>query len=259
MDFETLQYEKSGRIARITLNRPEALNAVNPAMARDLDEVFEVFDHDDDVWLAILSGNGRCFCAGADVKVFASNLEAGSNKFDMFHSRKDGGFMRSQNYKPVIAAVHGYCYGSGLGLAMGSDILLVAADARFQITELQRGIGGGHLGVRMNQLGLGRVGTEIALTGRALTGEEAYRLGFANQLVASREELMATAEGFAQEILQHPPLAVRANVRASRNANALIMGMLQPAMTGPDLSKTADYAEATRAFVEKRKPTFHAR
>src|SRR5437773_10889284 len=128
MEYETLTYTTRDRAAYITLNRPATLNAIGTKMARDLDAVFEEFDHDDDAWVAILSGNGRCFSAGADVKEFLENRKRGIQVFDEFHSRKDGGWLRSRNFKPVIAAVHGYCYGSALSLVHDADILVATED-----------------------------------------------------------------------------------------------------------------------------------
>ena len=262
MAYEAILYEKRGKIAFITLNRPVKLNAVSPTMARELDEALDDFDLDDDAWVAIISGNGRCFSAGADLTVFASTLEGDPRTRSLgsfASSRKAGGYLESQNWKPVIAAVHGYCYGIALGLALQCDIIVATEDAKFRIAEVQRGIGGGAFGVEMTYLGCGRVGTELALTGRDLGGPEGYRLGFLNRLVTTQDELLPAAEEFAQQIMEAPPLAVRENVRLCRKARQMAMAPVRFLSSGRNLTATDDFEEATRAFVEKRKPVFKAR
>ncbi|MBI4301196.1 MAG: enoyl-CoA hydratase/isomerase family protein [Chloroflexi bacterium] len=261
MAYENLGYEKRDKIAYITLNRPRKLNAFNPALAAELDDVLDDFDQDNSVWAAIMSGNGRCFSAGADVTVFTSlSREERAKNPVLVRSRNPGGFLSNQrNWKPIIAAVHGYCYGMALGLVLSCDLIVATEDAKFCIAEVQRGLSGGGLAVRMSYFGLGKVGTELALTGRDLTGAEAYRLGLVNRLVATQEELLPAAVDLVQQIFEIPPLAVRANVRICRQAADALLEPMHSLNPGQNLALTEDFEEAARAFLEKRKPVFKAR
>lgn len=257
MAYENIVFEKQGRIAYITLNRPEHLNAFSQEQSYEMEDIFDEFDADDDLYVAILSGKGRCFSAGADVKrVHAASLESGQPQG--LQNRKRGGFLEGKNFKPVIAAVHGYCYGKGLGTALACDIIVATEDAKFCVAELRRGIGGGGLGVHLTYLGAGKMGAEVAITGRDLTGSEAHRVGLASRLVATQEELLPAATELAEQTLRWAPLAVRENVRVNRESRELFLATHRAA-PGPNLRMTEDYAEAVRSFVEKRTPVWHAR
>src|SRR5712692_11077670 len=204
MSYETILYETKERIAYITLNRPRVLNAYNDTMGDELLQAHRAFDQDDDLHVLIISGAGRAFCSGADVRqrqlrpvdeLKRLGGPAGGIK-------PAGGLLglgQTVNWKPVIAAVHGYVLGAGFGLAMAADLIVAAAGTQFQIREVQRGIAGAQHWATTWFWGGGRFATEIALTGRYFSAEEAYQFGIVNRVVPLGE-VVAGAEQLAEEI-----------------------------------------------------------
>lgn len=263
MAYETIVYDKHDKIAHITLNRPRILNAYNDTMGEELFEALRDFDQDDALHVLIISGNGRAFCSGADVKQRQLRPRDEMRRIGgpAGGIKPAGGLLglgQTVNWKPIIAAVHGYALGVGFALAMASDIIVAAAGTKFQIREVQRGIAGSQHWASTWFWGGGRLATEIALTGRYFTAEEAMQLGMVNHLVAA-DQLLATAEAVAAEILTNPPLSVRANVRVSR---WFVRRMEEEALafTAPlKLHMTEDFRESALAFVEKRPAVFQGR
>jgi len=263
MSYETIMYETKGPMAYITLNRPRVLNAYNDTMGDELLQAHRAFDQDDDLHVLIISGAGRAFCSGADVR------QRQLRPLDELKRlggpaggiRPAGGLLgigQTVNWKPIIAAVHGYVLGAGFALAMATDVIVAAAGTKFQIREVQRGIGGAQHWATTWFWGGGRFATEIALTGRYFTAEEAYQFGIVNRMVP-QEQVLAEAERLAQDIMQNPPLSVRANVRASR---WFVRRMEEEALYyqgGLKLHLTEDFRESAQAFMEKRPPEFKGR
>src|SRR6266540_3488482 len=140
-EYETVIYQKKGQIAYITLNRPEKLNALSAQLSADLSDAWAEFDNDPDAYVAILSGNGRAFCSGNDL----NNRLNPQGQRARRGSGSGGipGIQSSANWKPVIAAVHGYAYGAGFLMAAGADLCVAADDAQFQITEVRIGAASG--------------------------------------------------------------------------------------------------------------------
>lgn len=256
-------YECKDGIATITLNRPEKLNAFNDDMVRELMAVFNRFDLDDDANCAILCGAGRAFSSGADVRArqLRSSEDLRKGGGPSAQNAKSSDIMtRSINWKPVIAAVQGYAVGLGTGLALGCDLVVAETGAKFQITETPRGLAGsGKLMVLMAYRGQGSFATEVTLTGRFFTSEEAYAAGVIDR-VAPQGKYMDVARELAVAINRNPPLAVRASVMVRRWH---IEDLAREANRYAGLTKlylTEDFAEATKAFVEKRPPkSFKAR
>jgi enoyl-CoA hydratase/carnithine racemase len=263
MAYETILYEKKDRIGYITLNRPRILNAYNDTMGDELLQAHRDFDQDDDLHVLIISGAGRAFCSGADVRQrqLRPTEELKRLGGPAGGIRPAGGLLgmgQTVNWKPVIAAVHGYVLGAGFGLAMACDLIVAAEGTRFQIREVQRGIAGAQHWATTWFWGGGRFATEIALTGRYFSAEEALQFGIANRLT-TQDELLAEAERLAQEIMANPPLSVRANVRVSR---WFARRMEEEAMLytgGLRLHLTEDFRESAQAFMEKRPPVFKGR
>ena len=143
--FETVLYEKKGPICHITLNRPEKLNAASDRLVEDVNDALFEFDADPDLHVAILSGAGRAFCSGADVqqRQLRSPEEMRRLGGPAGRRSRENGLGETVNWKPVIAAVHGYALGLGYSLAQSCDLLVAAEGTRFQIREVQRGLGGG--------------------------------------------------------------------------------------------------------------------
>ncbi len=258
--FETVLFEKKGRLCYITLNRPEKLNAANDQLVEELQDAFFEFDADPDLWVAILSGAGRAFCSGADVQQRQLRpLEELRRLGGPAGRRARGeGLADTVNWKPVIAAVHGYVLGLGFGLAQSCDLIVAAEGTQFQIREVQRGLGGAAHWVSTWFWTGSRFANEVALTGRMFTAEEALQHGMVNRVVP-QTELMRTAEALAGEILENPPLSVRANVRVMRWFVHEMQRQSRFYTQALALHLTEDFRESALAFVEKRKPVFKGR
>src|SRR2546425_7309112 len=220
MSYDTILYEKKGKIAHITLNRPQILNAYNDTMGDELLQAHREFDQDDDLHVLILSGAGRAFCSGADVKQRQLRPRDELKRLGgpAGGIKPAGGLLglgQTVNWKPVIAAVHGYVLGAGFGLAMAADLIVAAAGTQFQIREVQRGLAGAQHWATTWFWGGGRFATEIALAGRYFSAEGADQFGIVNRVVP-QGPVLAAAGRLARDILSDPAVAVRAHVRASR-------------------------------------------
>ena len=256
MPYETILYEKEGRTAYITLNRPEKLNAMNATLLEELAEVMEHFDQDEEAWVGIVSGAGRSFCAGRDVQMFRDRLDGQEAAL----ARRVGPPFLDDvtSGKPIIGAVHGHAFGLGLMLAGECDILIATEDARFGMTEVKRSLSGGSVWARLTQWIPSKIASEMAITGEPINGAEAHRLGLVNKLVL-QDELLSEAKKIADRILEVPPLAARATVQAIRAAAGHAIRERSAQAPATRLNETEDYHEAINAFLEKRKPVYKAR
>lgn len=206
-------YEKKDRIAYVTLNRPEALNALDDELNDELWEIWRDFDQDPSVDVAILTGAGKAFCAGADLKTFIPKWE----KADLMEPRRNaargigGGVTRGQHRitKPLIAAVNGHAIGGGFELALACDMRIASQRAKFGVFEVRQGLHQGDGGlVRLVALAGVGVALELSLTGREVSAEEAYRLRLVN-VVTPPEEVLSTAETYAKMMLGNSQQAIR--------------------------------------------------
>jgi len=209
MSFQTLIYEKTDGIAWVTLNRPERLNALSVQMRDDLFEVESALRDDPEVQVVIFKGAGdRAFCAGADLTEFGSAPSPVIAR-QVRWERDVWGRLVSLP-KPMIAAVHGFCLGSGLELSMTCDLRVTSDDARFGLPEVGLGIipaaGGSQTMPRI--VGRGRA-LEIILTGDLIDAQEAYRIGLVNRVVP-RADLYPTAEALARRIMEKDQVVVQA-------------------------------------------------
>lgn len=211
--MKKVDYEKKNRIAYVTLNRPEALNALDDDINSELWSVWEDFARDEDLDVAILTGSGRAFCAGADLKTFLPKWRNAS----MRDVRRNvltgigGGITRGQHHisKPIIAAVNGYAIGGGFELALACDIRIASEDAKFGVFEVRHGIHQGDGGiVRLVAIaGLGAA-LDLTLTGREISAREACRMNLVNRVVPHKE-LIETAEQYAGMIMGNSQPATR--------------------------------------------------
>jgi len=258
--FETVLYEKKGPLCRITLNRPRKLNAANDQLVEEVNDALFEFDADPELHVAIIAGAGRAFCSGADVqqRQLRSPEEMRRLGGPAGRRSRENGLADTVNWKPVIAAVHGYALGLGYSLAQSCDLVVAAEGTKFQIREVQRGLASGQHWVATWFWTGSRFANEVALTGRMFTAEEAFQHGMVNRVV-TEAELMATAEKLAGEIIENPPLAVRANVRVMRWFVNEMQRQSRFYSQGRALHLTEDFRESATAFVEKRKPVFKGR
>jgi len=255
-----VDYEKEGRIAIFTINRPEVRNAQNLEVKRRLHDAFVDFRDDPDLWVCIITGAGeKAFCAGADMKEllpFMREHLPGSPW--AMPANPIRGF---ELWKPIIAAINGLALGGGLELALACDIRIASENARFGQPEVTIGlIPGGGGTQRLPRLIPWCKAAEMILMGRIIDAAEAYRIGLVNAVVP-QEQLMSTAKEWAEEICRSAPLAVRAAKEAMVKGTSMSLEQglqLENTLEGY-VVHTEDYIEGTTAFVEKRKPDFKAK
>ena len=248
-----VHYERQDHIALITMNRPDQLNTMNRALVQGLAEAWVRYEQDDDAWIAILTGNGRAFCAGRDIKERQAEGERG---LGLPKTTVRDPFWHDELDKPTIAAVNGYALGGGFFLAARTDLRVAAESATFQITEVIRGSLAGFQMETWHNLPTG-IAAELAI-GDTLTAPRAYEVGFVNRLVPDGQAL-STALQWAETILERPPLAVEYNLRLARRLrNRRIPDEIwnQAKAWQAELARTADLEESFRAFLEKRKPVY---
>jgi enoyl-CoA hydratase/carnithine racemase len=253
-EFEHVLTERRGRVVYMTLNRPEVLNAINPALRAELTEAVRQFRDDPDLWVAILTGAGdRAFCVGWDLKWHAANPEA---------SRALGPSPSplADCWKPVIAAVNGYALGGGLELALDCDIIVATEEARFGVPEPRRGQMTDTGAQRLPRILPLRVAMGLLLTGKLVGAAEAHRVGLINE-VAPRGQLMAAADRWAAEVLECSPLAVQATKQAALQELVTLIqaGRSRDYSLQGRLRQSDDFVEGPRAFAEKRKPVWTGR
>jgi len=254
-------YETKGSIARITINRPEAMNAFDLETARLMGERLKEFDGDPALRVAIITGAGdKAFCAGADLKkMHGGSHEGGINELWDFERQNRLG-QRLQTVKPVIAAINGYCLAGGLELALGSDIRIASTAASFGSPEVRWSILHGFGAMRLPQTVGMSVAMEMLLTGERIDARRAYEVGLVSRLVEPAA-LMRTAEDMAQKIAENGPLAIRVTKElAWRGLHEHPDDMLRfyAAVTAL-IHETEDAKEGPRAFSEKRVPQFKNR
>ena len=211
-DRQYVVYECNDHIATIALDRQEKLNAVSDEVVRQLMAAFRRFDADPDAYVAILCGRGRAFCSGADVhqRQLRSREEFERLGGPQGHGANSGDLLfQSVNWKPVIAAVHGYVLGLGLGMVLDCDLIVAESGTQFQLTETSRGLGAAKHWAQFHFRGAGAFGDEVSLTGRYFTAEEALAANLINR-VAAKDKLMETALQFAQAMAAVAPQAMAA-------------------------------------------------
>jgi enoyl-CoA hydratase/carnithine racemase len=259
MSAEVL-YEVRDQIAWITLNRPQAMNAISDTIRAEIPKALAQAEADDQVRVIVFSGAGeRAFCAGADVKGFNAVESLVKYRQGRAHTHWILAFDRTR--KPIIAAIHGYCLGGGLEIAMACDIRIAAEGAKFGLPEVSRGTVPGSGGTqRLARLvGLGRA-LDIALSADHVSAEDALNMGLVSRLVPSAG-LLASAEALAKRIAGHAPLSVllvKEAVRGSLETD-LPTGLRFEADLSALIVSTEDRLEAGAAFREKRKPNFKGR
>jgi enoyl-CoA hydratase/carnithine racemase len=251
-----IKYECRDRIGHIVFNRPQKLNAFNDEMVTQLASAVRDFDADDRALVGILSGAGRAFSSGADVFQRQLRSEEETERLGGLQPR-DADVLRvlsdTRNWKPMIAAVHGYALGLALGLALECEVIVADEDAQFQVTEVARGIGAARFVSLMHFRGAGSLANDVGLTGRHFTGAEAAEAGLINRAVPTGRH-REVAEVIAQQMAQNPPLSVRATVRVRRWYVEQLKREAEHHMAPWQLHLTEDFRESARAFAEGRPP-----
>ena len=254
------QFNVRDRVAYVTLNRPDAMNSLNPDLRLALSECWDRIEHDPDIWLAVVTGAGeRAFCAGADLKHRARERSASEEQRQAWADIANATVPLNERWdfpKPVIARVNGFALGGGLELALACDIIVAAEHAELGLPEPRRGLIAGAAGVHRlpRQIGL-KAAMGYLLTGRHMSAERAYQLGLVNEVVPSAD-LDRAVDSWVQDILRCAPLAVRATKQAAMRG--LDMPLPQAFYTDHPAERqrrnSADALEGPRAFAEKRPP-----
>ena len=257
MTFQNLLFEAADGIARITVNRPDKLNALNDAVIAELGAAIDEVGRDSAIKGAILTGTGtKAFVAGADIAELAQQGPFDGKARALVGQ---GVFRRiERSGKPVIAAVNGFALGGGCELAMACHVRIAAESAKFGQPEAKLGIAPGYGGtVRLPRLvGKGRA-LELLLTGGMIDAAEAYRIGLVNRVVPG-DQLLAESEKMLRTMLENGPLALRVCIEAVDSAleTTLDEGLLLEANYFGLLASTADMREGMAAFLGKRKAQF---
>jgi E-phenylitaconyl-CoA hydratase len=256
----SVDFAVADRVAWITLNRPERLNALDANHYRALSEAWIRVRDDEEIRVAVVTGAGdRAFCTGADLKSF---IPAPEDLSAFWLTQRYQLLNRGlEVWKPVIAAINGYCLGGGLTLTLATDLRIAVSEATFGLAEVKRGVIPGNGGSQriLHQLPHA-IGMEMLLTGEPIDAETALRFGLLNRIVPS-DELLDEAARLAQRIAANAPLAVQAakelairsydtDLASGLRAEAAILRLLQ---------FTADAKEGPAAFTEKRPPRFEGR
>jgi enoyl-CoA hydratase/carnithine racemase len=253
MEFSRIIYEKRDHIAYLTINRPDALNALDGQANYELHQAFLDFRDDNNLWVAIITGAGdKAFCSGMDLRAAGAGGAAAPRA-------PFGGLVRDvEIYKPIIAAINGYCLGGGVEMSLCCDLRVASENARFGLPEVRWGIipgGGGTQRVPMH-LQLSKA-LEMILLGEQIDAMEAYRIGLVNKVVPA-DQLMTTAEKWANTILERAPLAVQAAKEAIMRSREMTLdaGLRFESLLSARMMATEDRAEGMKSFAEKRKPNF---
>jgi E-phenylitaconyl-CoA hydratase len=256
---DTVRYDRDGHVATITYNRPEVRNAINAELRQDLNAAWEGFRDDEDAWVAIVTGAGESFCAGADMKDGAGSAGTWPGSFweiPTINSYESG----LEVWKPTIAAVNGHCLGYGLTLVARCDFVIAADDAQFGFPEVRLGaptiVGALRLPERIGWSNA----MELLLTGDRVDASRAHEMGLAWKVVP-RGELMAEARRLAQRLLEAAPLAARATKEVA--ARGRYLPWAEAVRFGETMRRVAaateDAAEGMAAAREGRPPRWQGR
>jgi enoyl-CoA hydratase len=257
MTFENLSVEIRDLIARVTINRPNVLNALNEQTVREIHTVFSTLGDDRNVRVVILTGAGeKAFVAGADINELAQVTPLGGEASSRLGQEA---LLEIEDLgKPVIAAINGFALGGGLEIALACHFRYASENAKMGLPEVGLGIIPGYGGTQRlpRIVGLG-IALELITTGRMIDAAEALRIGLVNA-VLPQAELLPHAEKVAHEILSKGPLAVRCAMDAAIGGldSTLEQGLAQESTYFGLLSATTDMREGLNAFLEKRKPAF---
>jgi enoyl-CoA hydratase len=254
--------EREGHVLTVTLNRPEAKNALSPGMLAGMYRAWRALDDDPELRVAILTGRGDVFCAGADLKAMGAG-ESDDDFMKLMSEVPDIHWQallrHNRPLKPIIAAVEGFAVAGGTEILQGTDIRVAADDAVFGVTEARRGLfplGGSS--VRLRRQIPYTLAAEILLTGRHVSAKEALDFGLVGRLVP-KGQAFAEAKKIAATVCENGPLSIRALMRMLREVDESYSeadGLARELEVGSPIFGTRDAREGMKAFAEKRKPTY---
>jgi enoyl-CoA hydratase/carnithine racemase len=253
---ELVTYEQRGNVVLLGMNRPDKLNAMSDDLVLSMADALHRFDTDETAWVAIIHGHGRAFSSGADVRQRQLRSREELIKLGSPQGRGAHGkdlLANPVNWKPVIAAVHGYAIGMALGLALECEVIVATESTRFQVTEVRRGLAGSRYWALLHFRGAGAFGDELAVTGRFFSAQEALQHNIINKVVPDGQHLEAALE-YAAAICENPPLSARTVVRTRRWYMAQAEREAYVFSDPLKLHLTEDMQESARAFAEKRAP-----
>jgi enoyl-CoA hydratase/carnithine racemase len=262
MAFETIDYDVADRIATITLNRPDRLNALSPEMIRELRQAYADAEADDAVWITIVTGNGRAFCAGADVTEIPDDGrviydEPYLSTHPQWEAPQEGTPPFRTMTKPVLAAINGLCCGAGLDWVTTGDIVIASDRAQFFDPHVSIGLVAGREMVRLARVLPTNIATRLALTGRheRMSAQRAYELGLVSEIVA-HDRLLERAREIASIVNRNAPLAVRGTRLAIRKGLDVPLheAEIMAEAFRERVVRTDDAKEGPQAFIEKRDP-----
>lgn len=251
--MSVLIYEKKDRIAYITLNRPEKMNALNSELLDELAKTWVDFRDDDNLWVAVLTGAGKAFCVGADFQSIGEpGIQIGFNVL-----RED-----PNNYmvwKPIIAAINGHAIGRGISLTLSCDIRIASETVGFSIPEARFGVIPGGTDILEHYIPPG-IARELLFTGDSITAQRAYEIGLVNKVVP-QEKLLSEATAMAERLCENSPLALRGikeMLSRSKDLDYRTAVALYENVNAR-LLKSKDFSEGMKAISDKRKPKWQGR
>jgi enoyl-CoA hydratase/carnithine racemase len=265
--FDTIKYEVDGHTATITLNRPDALNALSPHMITELRAAYDEAENDDSVWLTIVTGTGRAFCTGADVKAIPEDGKVIYERpylstYDQWEAPQEGTPPFRTMAKPALTAVNGICCGAGMDWVTTTDIVIASEQATFFDPHVSIGLVAGRELVRVSRVLPRSIALRMALMGKheRMDAQRAYDLGLISEIV-EHDRLLERAHEIADIVNSNAPLAVRGT------RLAILKGLNVPLHEAEILAetfrervlRTEDAQEGPKAFVEKRKPNWQCR
>jgi enoyl-CoA hydratase len=261
MPYETVICTREEGVGVVTLNRPEQMNALNSKLKEDLALAFGAMERDLEVKVVVLTGSGKAFCSGADIKE-RSAMHMNQFEFYLYQRKTHALFSRIEDFeKPVIAAVNGIALGGGCELALASDMRIASETSRFGLPEAKVGIipAGGGTQRLPRLIGAGRA-KELLFTGDFIDAHEALRVGLVNRVVQG-DGLMKEAVGLARKMAKNSPLSLKFAKRAVNVGMQLDLASAldYEAHCASLLYGSGDREEGFRAFMEKREPHFKGR